>query len=297
MTKNIEKIFLGVLWLMTVALAITFWMNTRYGFNIFSSAHWTYLSTLQANRAQIKPDFYISLLVALVIGTVGLYLIIHPHVRKLKIFGFFGKRAATPVNKSTEKKSSQPNIFGLSRPRSPLSGTMKKTPTYKPATATTTTPTTTPSATTPTPQPNLVQDEKNLEIKKLFEEAGYETIPAKKIENIISPVFAFSYDMTLIIASANTSPSETMRAIGTLMTFCEDSLGENFSELMLRGYIVSPTGEANPNPELILTFDNTDALRTFLTEHKNEKPKDFDKDLHEAFSLFLKTMINYMGKM
>jgi len=293
MTKNIEKIFLGVLWLMTIALATTFWMSTRYGFNIFSSAHWTYLSTLQANRAQIKPDFYISLLVALVISIIGLYLMIHPHLRKIKIFGVFGKKSAQQAQTTTTtQQTSKPKLFGLCRPRSPISGSIKRIPKAPVATAD--------STLTPTPiqlKTPSATNTQNAEISKLFEDAGYEIIPTKKLENLDSPVLAFSYDRNLIVAIANASPNDVMKAIGTLMTFCEDSLGENFEELMLRGYIVAPTDNENPNTELIKTFETMDSLKEFLANNKNVKPDDFDQGLHDAFSLFLKTMISYIGKL
>ena len=81
MTKKFGNILLGLLWLMTITLATTFWMNIKYGFNIFSAAHWAYLSELQAYRTQIKLDFYISLIAAIIIGLTGLYFLLRPKLQ------------------------------------------------------------------------------------------------------------------------------------------------------------------------------------------------------------------------
>ena len=84
MKRFFDKFLLGVLWLLSVTLATTFWMNTHYGFDILSTAHWEYLGTLQAHRSEIKPDFYISLIAALFIAILGLYLIVRPRLRHIK---------------------------------------------------------------------------------------------------------------------------------------------------------------------------------------------------------------------
>ena len=128
MRKNLDKILLGVLWLMTMALATTFWMNVRYGFDIFSAAHWEYLSGLQADRTNIKPEFYMSLVLALGITLLGLYIIMRPRLRKISLPDA-PATTPTPVTTPTATTPPQKNnintapisIGGGQRPQSPSS--------------------------------------------------------------------------------------------------------------------------------------------------------------------------------
>ena len=73
MKKNFENILLGLLWLLAATLGTTFWFNTRFGFNLFSSAHWDYLATQQATRAPISFWFYFSFVAATFITLFVLY--------------------------------------------------------------------------------------------------------------------------------------------------------------------------------------------------------------------------------
>ena len=82
MNKHIERLLLSVLVSISVLLGLTFWLNIRYGFNLFSSKHWAELASMQASNTPINIGFYISVCVALFIFLSCLYMINRPRTIK-----------------------------------------------------------------------------------------------------------------------------------------------------------------------------------------------------------------------
>lgn len=285
MNKNFEKIFLGLLWLMMVSLAITFWMSVKYGFNIFSGAHWAYLSSLQANRAQIKPGFYTSLIVALGIALIGLYFLARPHFRKIK----FNKPQDNTNNQQNYTATSSLNN-GQTRPASPLAGQIKKdAPKQTYSTA----------QTTPTSSKMPEQSNSNPlhdEISDIFDSAGYIMKPCKKIAKMNSPVVALAYNETLWIGASNISPNVMMDAIGNIMAIFDETLGDSANDMTIRGCIIAPSDTDNPNPEVITLFENIDKFKEFMENNKNTLPPEHDAELFEAISTYISTVVSHIGK-
>ena len=65
MKKQFEHFLLSVLLGTSVLLALTFWLNIKFGFNCLSATHWATLASLQASQTPINKDFYLSIGVAI----------------------------------------------------------------------------------------------------------------------------------------------------------------------------------------------------------------------------------------
>ncbi len=85
MKNKFDRILLGILWVLAIALGVSFWFGSQYGFNLFSGAHWRHLAYMQASQSPIRMGFYLSLTVATVVMLVGLYLIVRPRFRKIRL--------------------------------------------------------------------------------------------------------------------------------------------------------------------------------------------------------------------
>ena len=83
MKKYIERILLSILCATSILLALTFWLNTYFGFNLFSSLHWHELSVIQASGESVSNSFYISFGVAVLALIICLNIIYRP--RRIKI--------------------------------------------------------------------------------------------------------------------------------------------------------------------------------------------------------------------
>ncbi len=294
MKRNFDKILLGLLWLMTVALATTFWMNIKYGFDIFSAAHWEYLSGLQARQAHVKPEFYISLVCAISVAVVGLYLLVRPRFRKIQIQPQNAPQQIPTTPTPTSNVSGQSDM-GMVRPRSPISGSaqkIKKAPISQPQQQLPT-----PTQRIEAPQPkNIPQNNLAKEITSVFESNGYLIKPCTRIGKLNEPILALGYNQTLWVGASDTSVEIMQQSIQTLLTVFEDTLGDTANDLTVHGCIINPSDTENTDPDLISTFSSTAEFSQYMNQNKNVKPDDFDKDLFDAISTYISTVANYIGK-
>lgn len=313
MKRFFEKFLLGILWLLSITLITTLWMNTNYGFDMLSAAHWEYLGTLQANRSEIKPDFYISLIAALFIGLIGLYLIVRPRTKRVKDTTSTMPQKSNivivpqqpviqptpaPAKPKAEYKTEQtftprpaPAISLTPRPMSP----MGLRPPVQRQTATIPTP---PLQQTPKPvaTPQPAQNTNSTEIRTALESGEYIIKKCDRIGKLQNPVVAIAYDQSMWIIATKASPNTMVESIQTLVTIFDDTLGETANDIKLRGFIIEPTEPVQRSDDLIITFDNTADFVKYVSEHKNIKPDDYDAELFEAFSTYIGTVTGYIGK-
>lgn len=318
MTKKFANLLLGVLWLLTVTLAATFWMNIKYGFNIFSAAHWAYLSEMQAYRTQIKLDFYISLIGAIIIGLTGLYFLLRPKLQTFFIepsqmpplpgnvdtpnilhhkstnsndSGITVANEPTPIKHEPESAPANiPHRPHATRPMSPM-GTQRMVPNPKQNNNTNIIRTPTPKINSPEPTGPIHASD----ISDILEKSEYQIKPCMRIGKLIKPVVALSYDQTVWVCSENVSATDVTDALQTLVTVFDDTLGDSANDLTVRGCIINAT-DTPENSELIYTFDTLDEFGKFINSHPNTKPDDYDQELFDAISTYISTVTNYIGK-
>ena len=312
MKRFFDKFLLGILWLLAITLAITFWMNVQYGFDMLSAAHWEYLGTLQAHRSQIKPDFYISMIAALFIAIIGMYFIVRPKPRNIHIATQQTPPLPTPTIPSptiapTPQPNSQPQKPNVApaytpRPAPPISVSARPMPPsglHAMAPKPTITPTVTPQhipILPPTPAAPQAQEKMDPEIQNVLESAGYITKTCDKIGKVQKTLVAMAYNQTVWIVATNTAPQQMVDAIQTLVTIFDDTLGSTANDIALHGLIINASEPNTRDDDLIITFDNKADFAKYVNEHKNEEPDDYDAELFEAFSTYINTVIGYIGK-
>lgn len=317
MKRFFDKLLLSTLWLLSVTLAITFWMNMNYGFDVLSAPHWEYLATLQSHQHNIKPDFYISLIAALFIALIGLYLIMRPRSNRTSTTPTPPKSDIVPQqpvvqptkkpeieNKTENNFTSRPApaISLNSRPMSPMGlrpvpMSRPMTPPIQPA------PSATPPILNKTTQSTMsstlaqpTQNQNSPEIQKALESNDYIIKKCDRIGKLQNPTVAITYDQKLWIVTTNASPDTVLNAIQTLVTLFDDTLGETANDIRIRGFIINSTEPLNRTDDLIMTFGNISDFVKYVGEHKNEKPDDYDAELFEAFSTYISTVTGYIGK-
>lgn len=305
MKTTIEKILLGLLWLLATSLASSFWLNTWYGFNPFLASHWEYLATLQASQEPIKSGFYISLVLFITITLVGLYWIIKPkfkqiHISTLKkdkqpqqkneIESFVPVQPQPPYPDTTSTENNKdesqlPNnthtepSVNISRPPRPFITVPQQHNTIQPQIKT-----------------NILAQQlptgPSVELTNIFKNAGYIIHNFKKIGSLKMPVVAVSHDQHILIGAENISAAEMQDAIETLLTIFDSTLGEAVNDLTITGYIVAPTEKTDSNFN-ILFFDTADEMTKQLSKNP---PLDTDDDgLFESFNSYISTVAKYIG--
>ena len=309
MKKFFNKFLWGILWLLSITLITTLWMNTNYGFDMLSAAHWEYLGTLQAHRSEIKPDFYISLIGALFIALIGLYLIFRPRTQHIKPIqptktNIVIKPTVQPTQHPTTMHATTipskiqsdftprpaPAISLSTRPTPPMG---LRPPTTQPRTVQTPSLQSAPHFATPVPK---AQNTTPPEIQQAFEANEYIIKKCDHIGKLEHPIVAISYDQSVWIVANHATPDNMVDAIQTLVTIFDDTLGDTANDIKLRGFIIDPTEPSKRNDALVITFDNTVDFVKYVKEHKNTKPEDYDTELFDAFSTYISTVTGYIGK-
>lgn len=289
MRDKLDNFLLAVLWLMASTLGVCFWFNIRFGFNIFSSAHWHHLAYMQASQNPVTPAFYISMVISVIVVIFGLYLLIRPRFRKFKL-------PVREANKPTQHTQAQPVAPSPTPAQTPM---VEPTPTPRnepvlarpPRLNIAITPQlhNTPAPQQPAQTPSLVP-----QMREIFETAGYTVKNNPRIGTVNTELFAIGTNETLWIGATGVSTTALQNAIDTVNQIFSDTLDDII--INVDGFIISAPDANAPGAPDILTFDNIDALRQYMNEHKNPPLGEDDNENFEAFSAYISTVIDYLGK-
>ena len=307
MRDKLNNILLGLLWMLAVTLGACFWFNTRFGFNIFSSAHWQYLAYMQAANASVSPMFYISLALIIIVAIVGLYFFIRPRFRRI--------RFARPGNATGQKKSTrpEPEKTQIAPARATdntaytvdiMRGETQTAPaTPRPAYTAPRPPrlnldagggfNATASTTPTTPTPAETQTREYPEIREIFENAGYTVKKTPTIEGLRPAVIAIGTDEQMWIGAVDVENKRLRAVMDRFASVFADTL--DGIEIDIHGFIVAPNNAIAGDG--ILTFENVDGLRRYIAAHPNTAPQsDGERESFDAYSEYIDTVLNYIGK-
>ena len=295
MKDRLNNFLLATLWLSASTLVACFWFDIRFGFNLFSSAHWRHLAYMQASQNPVAPAFYISMVMAVAIVMLGLHILLRPRFKKFKmpirnLYSRPKKRTSTPQPPTPAPTQTptptpdptpapQTDTPGLSRPpRLNISVTPQL---Y--------------SAPTPTPQSSATSGTSDWpEIREIFESTGYTIKSTPKIGNLQTSLFAIGTNETLWIGAVGVPTSAMQTAIDTIGQIFSDTLDDIV--ININGFVVFPPDISAPSAPQILTFDTPGALRQYMNEHKNPPLGTEDIENFDAFSAYISTVIDYIGK-
>lgn len=307
MKKNFENILLGLLWLLAATLGTTFWFNTRFGFNLFSGAHWDYLATQQATRASISFWFYFSFVAATFITLFVLYLLIRPRKRNIKLSvprQPSGTQTISPKTApDTNRDASQINIVPGTVQHATPTPDMPPAPPLPPrpprlniAPANTFAPAPTQhlppqTITQSAPQQPTKQDWP--EIREIFSMAGYVIKPEPFINGKKMALLAIGTDEVLYLGAVGISTSDMVGCVNKMEHLFHDTLED--IEINVTAFVLNPT-DTTPDSG-ILTFDTINALRDYMNNHRNAPLSADDTENFAAYSEYITTVIEYIGKL
>lgn len=300
MRDKLDNFLLATLWLLASTLGICFWFNIRFGFNIFSSAHWHHLAYMQASQNPVSPTFYISMVISVIVVICGLYLLIRPRFRKFKI----------PV-REISKPAQNIQLQQTTQPIAQQPATMQ-TPTVAPTPAPTPEPA--PVATEPTltrpprlniavtpqlhsaplPQQPIQTPSMASELREIFHGAGYTVKNNPRIGTVQTELFAIGTNEVLWIGAVGIPTTDLQRAIDTVNQIFSDTLDDII--INVNGFVIAAPDANTPGAPDILTFDKIDTLRQYINEHRNPPLGEDDNGNFDAFSAYISTVIDYLGK-
>lgn len=304
MMNRINKILIGLLWLLASTLGITFWFNTVYGFNIFSAQHWQHLSYMQATGQTVRTSFYISIVVAVIIVTFGLYVLLQPHLRRIAL-PIVDKTSqpkpstSVPERPQTESiNTSQPapgkteNVSTVSAAQQPPTAPAGMRPPRLNIPVPTQRATAPRVPLMPVAQPKINPETEYAEIRNIFESAGYVFKGMPKIKGVQTATVAIGTGEILWLGAVGVKTSDLQRAVDTLTGVFTDTLED--IEIHINAFVIAPTDSANDTN--ILRFANTDELREYIMAHPNTAPSADETENFDAYSGYIGTVVDYIGK-
>ena len=290
---RINYILLGTLWCMAIVLGLDFCLNTVYNFNMFSSAHWTYIATAQAAGQQIATGFYIAITLAIILGIFGLYMLFRPRFRKI----ILPKPEPAPMSTPDITPPAQDDISQTPKNKIETTPIIERPPrlhiqtqntsrTMQPKTQQRDTQQNTAQKTTPQ-NPRYTH-----EIREIFEKNNYIVFDAKKISNTNISLIALGSDETLWIGACDISHEQMADVILEFQSVFNETLQD--IEIDINAFIINPTD--NDIVESILDFASLDELSNTINENPNTEPEDnAESDNMDAFRGYIETVITYLG--
>lgn len=294
MKNKFDNILLCILWLLVSILTTCFWFNIRFGFDILTRSHWQHLAYMQASKIPINISFYISLIIATFTTILGFYIIIRPNFKKIRIKTTSDiEQQSNKPTKNTSQPQTAPMIpeNNISRPpRLTNSPQQIQTAQFIPTAPVVTSP----QAPFATQMPPQTEKSDNQEIREIFESMGYVVKKAPRIKDLQTALFAIGTNETIWIGAENVKTSKMEQSIQILEQIFSDTLDD--IEIAVNGFVINAPDYTNPESPEILTFDSIDSLRNYMKDYENPQPEESDVENFEAFSSYINTVLDYIGK-
>ena len=319
MRIRFDNILLGILWMLAMTLGASFWFNTVYGFDIFSASHWQYLSYMQAGRTPVRIGFYISMVIIIFATIFGMYLVMRPRTRKIKLPII--KTSKTPDQQHINTVITNNNIqskstIKTSEFQNPDSSTLDVLPSEtqipnntqnknapnadaRPPRLVLPMPnrnyiSTPPQQTQPSQNitQNSVQNDRS-ELREIFESAGYVVKSAPQINGIQIALLAIGTNETLWIGGVGIKTTDMRTAIDRLQQIFSDTLDETY--INVNGFVVNAPDAATSEFQDILMFNSISDLRQYMRGVPNPPLSPDDDGMFDAYSQYIDAVINHIG--
>ena len=131
------------------------------------------------------------------------------------------------------------------------------------------------------------------EIREIFSLAGYVIKPEPFINGKKMALLAIGTDEVLYLGAVGISISEMQGCVNKLEKLFSDTLED--IEIHVHAFVLNPTDKADNSD--ILTFDTIDELRDYMNTHRNKPLPDEDVENFAAYSEYITTVIEYIGKL
>ena len=296
MKKHIEHLLLSLLVATTILLGLTFWLNTNFGFNIFSKQHWYELALLQASGENIDKNFYLSIGIALGVFIICLNIIYRPRFKKLP------KPAQQSVPTHTPQPTNAP---------APVIEHMEEK-----------------SETPPAPQPkpehnvNLVRpprlnlpkntaeiaamqynqqmqdaaqrpDRHDDGLAQIFTEHSFVTKKNPMISGFKPNLFAIGANEVVWIGGVDCDSDKLNTAVQRLNQTFQETLED--ITITVNAFLVD-TNDKYTNLQNILVFHSIDDLRQYISEHPGDTIDDSNREDFDAYSDYIDTVLTLLYK-
>lgn len=304
MRKFFEHLLLSILLIISVVLGMTFWLNTKFGFNLLSAKHWQELASLQAAHTPIDKTFYISLGVGVFILIFGLYLIFRPRFRKLPkpvISQQPIPQQPVVVQKQPEPKQvqqTQPvqNTQPEPQPQEqdvPVSALMNRPPKLN-----------LPKNMEALVQNNYMKQQNSVsdnnvsqqnttiydqELRNIFEQNSYVVKPNLTISGLKTNLFAIGNHEVLWMGAVDCDMNKLRASIGKLRALFEETLED--IPINIFAFILDTKNVYTPSDD-IMVFHSIEEISEFISNNPADNIDEDEKENFDAYSDYIDNIIS-----
>lgn len=318
MRKFFEHLLLSILLIMSVVLGMTFWLNTKFGFNLLSAKHWQELASLQAAHTPIDKTFYISLGVGVFILIFGLYLIFRPRFRKLPkpvISQQPIPQQPVVVQKQPEPKqvqqiqpmqNTQPAQVQQTQPVQntqpepqpqeqdvPVSALMNRPPKLNlPKNMETLAQNNYMKQQNPAPNNSGPQQNTTIydqELRNIFEQNSYVVKPNLTISGLKTNLFAIGNHEVLWMGAVDCDMNKLKASIGKLRALFEETLED--IPINIFAFILDTKNVYTPSDD-IMVFHSIEEISEFISNNPADNIDEDEKENFDAYSDYIDNIIS-----
>ena len=132
-------------------------------------------------------------------------------------------------------------------------------------------------------------------MREIFENAGYIVKKAPQIAGLQLSLFAIGSNENVWIGATGIETETMANITDTINQVFLDTL--DGIEIDINSFIVSAADSDAPVNESIFTFDSIETLRQYINEHPNPPVSGEAAENFEAFSDYITTVVDYLGKL
>ncbi len=286
MRNKLEHILLSVLLGLSIFLALSFWLNTIFNFNMFCMAHWDELARLQISHTPIATGFYVSFATAILIFLVGVYLIYRPTTRRIRIVKQ-DQNTLSPTNIIPKKQDIAPvvePVFDAHRPpRLNLPKNMAQI----------------------VAQNNAKKEQESVQkktgpsenpytsvISEIFSNAGYIVKPNPIISGFTPNLFAIAKDENVWIGAIDCDLDKMINAINKLQSVFQDTLED--IPIYIHAFILDTMNKYDSENSSVLIFKSIDELKSFVDKNPAGQVDEEEQSSFDSYSEYIDTIIQYI---
>ena len=317
MKKYIERILLTILCATTILLGLTFWLNTNFGFNLFSATHWHELSVIQAHGESISGAFYLSIGIAILLFIICLNIIYRPKTIKITPPVVREQKPDTakqpesvPIEKSAETETKAETIAPApTQPQisqqPPLPPHPQQTPVQRPFVDTMTPPKLYLNLPKNMAQIAAMQhanqvgatssdnDKFDPDLEKIFTENNFLVKKNPTISGLKLNLFAIGANEIVWMGGVNCDTEKLKSAIEKLESVFSETLED--IPITVNAFVLD-TLKRYDSDSRIRVFHDLEDLRKYISENPAEDISDSDHADFNAYSDYIDTVLTLLYK-
>ena len=278
MKKYLGQILSSILLGTSLLLALSFWLNVKFGFNLFYAQHWDELAQLQASHEHINNVFYVSIGTAILVFIVGLYMIFKPrqNITISKDINMPKQKTTTNVVienniEHTQQDTTRNAIILSSPPKLNLPKNTAKLASQRYAEM-------------------MTQQNYDSQLSEIFTNAGYVIKPNITVNGFTTNLFAIGTGEKVWFGATDCDLDKFKSAVDKLNSIFIETLED--VPINVSAFILDTKGLYDTDNDTLI-FHTIDELKEFMATQPNPPLTDSERENFDAYSNYIDTVIQY----